>query len=120
VNKILLNSSILYAIGDFTTAGGFNISRFAAYNASATGTRPWSSTSLVPNNSVHSILINGSTIYIGGDFTNLNNADGTATISNVNRMVQIPIGYNKTDYSATGQPSLTTPPILSFNSYFNS
>lgn len=120
VNKILLDSGILYAMGDFTTAGGFTMPRFAAYNASATGTRVWSSTSLVPNNSVRSILINGSTMYLAGDFTNLNNVAGTATISNVNRLVQIPIGYNKTNYSATGQPSLTTPPILSFNTYFTS
>ena len=120
VNKIAINSDILYIVGAFTTAGGFTANNIAVYNSTATGTKPWSSSSLRLNNTARTILLNGTTFYVGGDFTNLNNVAGTAVVSNVNRFVQIPIGYNKTDYSATGQPSLTTPPIMSYDTYFTS
>ncbi len=120
VNKIIINNGIFYIGGTFTLAGGFTNQYLATYNPSATETSVWSTTSLKFNNSINSLFINGGTIYAGGNFTNLLNPNNSTAVANVNRFMQIPLTYNKTNYSSTGQPSSTTAPILIFNSYFNS
>ena len=120
VNKIIVDSGILYAAGSFTLAGGYTMKGLAKYNASASGRSVWSSTANYLDNNVQSMVIYLSTLYIGGTFANLEDVSATDEITNLGGLAQIPFNYNIVNYSATGQPSLTTPPILAYNTYFTS
>jgi hypothetical protein len=121
VFNIMEYNSDVYMVGDFTTSGGLDIKYMAVYDFTpATGTSNWSSTAGYLNNNPKTMFISGTTLYIGGDFTLLEDFDGTDEITNLNRFAQIPLSFNKTNYSATGQPSSTTTPISRFNTYFTS
>jgi hypothetical protein len=121
VNKIVVNSGIVYAVGSFTTVAGLDQEYFVAYNASASdGANRYSSTAQYLNGSIQSMLLSGSTLYIGGNFTSLIDNTSTVDISNLGGLAQIPLTFNSTTYATTGQPSITTPPIFNFNTYFTS
>ena len=113
----------VYVGGLFTQATGgtgatFDIKYFAKYNFSPSESQAnWSSVAGYLNNDVRTIYNDSNTLYIGGQFTVFEDFELNDEITNLGRIAQIPLGYNKTDYSATGQPSNTTAPIMSFNTY---
>lgn len=70
VLALAVAGNTVYAGGDFTQAGGAPANRVARFDS---GNQTWASLgSGVPNgvnNFVHALAISGSTVYVGGDFT---------------------------------------------------
>ncbi len=120
VYQIIVNGSILYVVGNFSSAGSnlLNNRYIARYDSSSA--QPWSSVSNFFNGPVRSILYDASegVYWVGGDFTTMVDENSNTVISNLNRIAQITETYNKTDY--TGTSSTSTIPVLDFNNYFTS
>ena len=65
VVDVAVSGSMLYAGGDFTSAGGVLVNRIAAWNGTT-----WSALSSGMNAKVSSLAVSGSTgmLYAGGDY----------------------------------------------------
>jgi hypothetical protein len=67
-----VSDSIVYAGGDFTAVGGQLRNRLAALDASSSNATAWDPNA---NGSVLSLLVSGTTLYVGGAFTTFANGD---------------------------------------------
>ncbi|TAE50334.1 MAG: T9SS C-terminal target domain-containing protein, partial [Bacteroidetes bacterium] len=73
VNALLLSGGVLYAGGAFTQIGGQSVGRVAALDASnGQILSGWLAALPVADNTVEALAIDGTTLYIGGSFANIN------------------------------------------------
>jgi hypothetical protein len=75
VRSIAFDGNILYAGGDFTLAGETDRAFTASFIFGSGGAGALTTWNPAPNNTVRSVLLAGSNVYLGGDFTQVS---GTA------------------------------------------
>jgi len=71
VNSLAVSGSRVYAGGQFTSIGGQTRNRLAALDVASGNATSWDPNLSGGNNFVNSIVPAGSTVYVGGDFTNI-------------------------------------------------
>ena len=81
--------------GEFTTAGGNTANRIAKWTHGSTAWSSFTSSGIINglNNTVNAVAVNGSDVYVGGDFTQL--SDGVTTVNYIAK-------WNGLEWSALG------------------
>ena len=76
VRALAVSGDVLYAGGNFTSAGGWAVSCVARWDMTAETWGPLAGNSL--NSQVYALAVSGGTLYAGGDFTSIVGLPGDA------------------------------------------
>ncbi|MGI9539115.1 MAG: hypothetical protein ACR2N6_03085, partial [Miltoncostaeaceae bacterium] len=103
VNDLAVVAGTLYAVGDFTSAGGASRRRAAAISTSTGGATGWNPDL---NASAKAIAVGDTTVFVGGAFTTVNGGAPRARLAALNRTNGLATPWNPAPTANVGALAL--------------